>query len=166
MAGGDVKSFGSILADENPADIRDLLLHRIHDLHTVMFAMRTVGTEMELRKSRSLPNISMPLSMASKFDEIVISETACPSLPPFPIAGVLSPLSATRSTGGTRTTATTYSKAIVPLSATTGLLPSILFPIPRLRAAAFRRRLRLQRPRIRARSTFSDNPNKQHSHKT
>lgn len=40
MAGGDVKSFGSMLADENPDDIRDLLLHRIHDLHTVMFAMR------------------------------------------------------------------------------------------------------------------------------
>ena len=40
MAGGDVKSFASILADEDPADIRDLLLHRIHDLHLIMFAMR------------------------------------------------------------------------------------------------------------------------------
>ena len=40
MAGGDVKSFASILSEEEPADIRDLLLHRIHALHTVMFAMR------------------------------------------------------------------------------------------------------------------------------
>ena len=40
MAGGDVKSFGSMLADEDPADMRDLFLHRIHELHTIMFAMR------------------------------------------------------------------------------------------------------------------------------
>ena len=40
MAGGDVKSFGEILTDESPASIRDLFLHRVHELHTIMFAMR------------------------------------------------------------------------------------------------------------------------------
>lgn len=40
MAGGDVKSFGDILSDEDPAAIRDLFLHRVHELHTLMFAMR------------------------------------------------------------------------------------------------------------------------------
>jgi 2-(1,2-epoxy-1,2-dihydrophenyl)acetyl-CoA isomerase len=40
MAGGDVKGFASILSDNESADVRDLLLHRIHTLHTIMFAMR------------------------------------------------------------------------------------------------------------------------------
>jgi len=40
MAGGDVKSFGGILSDEEPTAIRDLFLHRVHELHTLMFAMR------------------------------------------------------------------------------------------------------------------------------
>lgn len=40
MAGGDVKGFGTILADEDPAGLRDLFLHRVHELHTIMFAMR------------------------------------------------------------------------------------------------------------------------------
>jgi 2-(1,2-epoxy-1,2-dihydrophenyl)acetyl-CoA isomerase len=40
MAGGDVKGFGTILTDEEPAAIRDLFLHRVHELHTLMFAMR------------------------------------------------------------------------------------------------------------------------------
>ena len=43
MAGGDVKSFAGMLSDEEPADIRDLLLHRIHTLHTIMFAMRRLA---------------------------------------------------------------------------------------------------------------------------
>ncbi len=40
MAGGDVKSFAGMLAEEEPQDMRDLFLHRIHDLHLIMFAMR------------------------------------------------------------------------------------------------------------------------------
>ncbi|MGD8288922.1 MAG: enoyl-CoA hydratase [Gemmatimonadota bacterium] len=40
MAGGDVKGFGSILSEEDPGDIRDLFLHRVHELHTLMFSMR------------------------------------------------------------------------------------------------------------------------------
>ncbi len=40
MAGGDVKNFASILAEQEPNEVRDLLLHRIHTLHTIMFAMR------------------------------------------------------------------------------------------------------------------------------
>ena len=40
MAGGDVKGFGDLLADLDPADVRDHFLHRVHDLHTLMFAMR------------------------------------------------------------------------------------------------------------------------------
>ncbi|MEX1279810.1 MAG: enoyl-CoA hydratase-related protein [Acidimicrobiia bacterium] len=44
MAGGDVKSFMSIGAEMSsgttPMDARSLILHRIHHLHTVMFAMR------------------------------------------------------------------------------------------------------------------------------
>ena len=40
MAGGDVKGFGTILAEEDPADLRDLFLHRVHELHTLMFVMR------------------------------------------------------------------------------------------------------------------------------
>jgi 2-(1,2-epoxy-1,2-dihydrophenyl)acetyl-CoA isomerase len=40
MAGGDVKGFGTILADEDPSGLRDLFLHRVHELHTLMFAMR------------------------------------------------------------------------------------------------------------------------------
>ena len=40
MAGGDVKSFASLFAEEEPVDMRDLFLHRIHRLHPIMFAMR------------------------------------------------------------------------------------------------------------------------------
>ncbi len=40
MAGGDVKSFAGMFDEEEPADMRDVFLHRIHDLHTIMFAMR------------------------------------------------------------------------------------------------------------------------------
>ena len=40
MAGGDVKGFGQILSDVDPAAMRDLFLHRVHELHTLMFAMR------------------------------------------------------------------------------------------------------------------------------
>jgi 2-(1,2-epoxy-1,2-dihydrophenyl)acetyl-CoA isomerase len=40
MAGGDVKGFGAILAEEDPGGLRDLFLHRVHELHTLMFAMR------------------------------------------------------------------------------------------------------------------------------
>lgn len=40
MAGGDVKGFGTMLAEEDPADLRDIFLHRIHELHTLMFVMR------------------------------------------------------------------------------------------------------------------------------
>lgn len=40
MAGGDVKGFGEILSDTDPAEMRDLFLHRVHELHTLMFAMR------------------------------------------------------------------------------------------------------------------------------
>jgi len=40
MAGGDVKGFGQMLGEEDPADLRDLFLHRVHELHTLMFAMR------------------------------------------------------------------------------------------------------------------------------
>jgi len=38
MAGGDVKSFAELGA--SGADPRSLILHRIHHLHTIMFAMR------------------------------------------------------------------------------------------------------------------------------
>jgi len=40
MAGGDVKSFAGMFAEEELPDMRDLFLHRIHDLHLIMFAMR------------------------------------------------------------------------------------------------------------------------------
>lgn len=40
MAGGDVKGFGEILSNVDPAGMRDLFLHRVHELHTLMFAMR------------------------------------------------------------------------------------------------------------------------------
>ncbi len=40
MAGGDVKGFGETLAETDPAGMRDLFLHRVHELHTLMFAMR------------------------------------------------------------------------------------------------------------------------------
>lgn len=40
MAGGDVKSFATMLEEEDPSDLRDLFLHRIHELHTLMIAMR------------------------------------------------------------------------------------------------------------------------------
>ena len=40
MAGGDIKSFAILLAEEEPRDLRNLFLHRIHSLHTIMSAMR------------------------------------------------------------------------------------------------------------------------------
>ncbi len=40
MAGGDVKSFAGMFDEEEPLDMRDVFLHRIHDLHLIMFAMR------------------------------------------------------------------------------------------------------------------------------
>jgi 2-(1,2-epoxy-1,2-dihydrophenyl)acetyl-CoA isomerase len=40
MAGGDVKGFGAILSEQDPTSIRDLFLHRVHELHTLMFSMR------------------------------------------------------------------------------------------------------------------------------
>lgn len=40
MAGGDVKSFASALAEEDPAEIRGHFLHRIHEIHSLVLAMR------------------------------------------------------------------------------------------------------------------------------
>jgi 2-(1,2-epoxy-1,2-dihydrophenyl)acetyl-CoA isomerase len=41
MAGGDVKGFGEILSEDLSEDeLRDLFIHRVHDLHPLMFAMR------------------------------------------------------------------------------------------------------------------------------
>jgi len=40
MAGGDVKGFGTMLSEEDPDALRDLFLHRIHELHTLILAMR------------------------------------------------------------------------------------------------------------------------------
>ena len=40
MAGGDVKNMHEYLNSHDESDIQSYFLHRIHDLHTIMYSMR------------------------------------------------------------------------------------------------------------------------------
>ena len=73
MAGGDVKSFAGILADED-VDIRDLLLHRIHTLHTIMFAMRRLPKPIVASVRGAAAGAGV--SLAACCDLIIASEDA------------------------------------------------------------------------------------------
>lgn len=73
MAGGDVKSFAGILADED-VDIRDLLLHRIHTLHSIMFAMRRLPKPIVASVRGAAAGAGV--SLAACCDLIIASEDA------------------------------------------------------------------------------------------
>jgi len=55
MAGGDVKGMGPTVQQE-PEQIRKEFLLRIHELHTIMFAMRRMPNQL-LPVSRGLPQV-------------------------------------------------------------------------------------------------------------
>ena len=73
MAGGDLKSFAGILADED-VDIRDLLLHRIHTLHSIMFAMRRLPKPIVASVRGAAAGAGV--SLAACCDLIIASEDA------------------------------------------------------------------------------------------
>lgn len=74
MAGGDVKSFGTLLASEDPADLHDLFLHRIHELHTLILAMRRLPKPIVASVRGAAAGAGV--SFAAACDLIIASEDA------------------------------------------------------------------------------------------
>jgi len=74
MAGGDVKSFNDLLADTDPADIEPYFLHRIHDLHTMMFSMRRMPKPIVAKVRGAAAGAGV--SLAAACDLVIASDDA------------------------------------------------------------------------------------------
>jgi 2-(1,2-epoxy-1,2-dihydrophenyl)acetyl-CoA isomerase len=71
MAGGDVKTMNDYLSSHDAAETQSYFLHRIHDLHTIMYAMRRMPKPVVARVRGAAAGAGVSLAAAC---DLVIAE--------------------------------------------------------------------------------------------
>ncbi len=74
MAGGDIKSMHEYLESHDPSEVESYFLHRIHDLHTIMFAMRRMAKPIVAKVRGAAAGAGV--SLAAACDLIIAEEEA------------------------------------------------------------------------------------------
>ncbi len=74
MAGGDVKNMHEYLGSHSPAETQAYFLHRIHDLHTIMFSMRRMPKPIVAKVRGAAAGAGV--SVAAACDLVIAEESA------------------------------------------------------------------------------------------
>ena len=74
MAGGDVKNMHEYLGSHSPAETQAYFLHRIHDLHTIMFSMRRMPKPIVAKVRGAAAGAGVPVAAAC--DLVIAEESA------------------------------------------------------------------------------------------
>ena len=74
MAGGDVKNMYEYLHSHDESDIQSYFLHRIHDLHTIMYSMRRMPKPIVAKVCGAAAGAGV--SFAAACDLVIAEESA------------------------------------------------------------------------------------------